>query len=157
MKTSSGDVINLDFENTKELALNSQKNEKGESASFEFASLQQYQFSMESNGIDEQDKKEIAAFMEIAKPYIEDFMKEIEEDNQKTPLNQISDLINQSMEPLKSLEFDSQQSAKNDIVKLFDDTLKMFEQSQKLIDESQKLLDKILEGFDKDFESMLYA
>jgi type II secretory pathway component PulF len=157
MKTSSGDVINLDFENTQELALSGQKNPKGESASFSFSSLQQYQFRMQSNGIDAQDKKEIAAFMEIAKPYIENFMQEVADQEQKTPLNQIADLVDKAMQPMKALEAESKQNAKHDLVKLFDDTLKTFEQSQKLIDESQKLLDKILKGFDKDFESMLYA
>jgi len=157
MKTSSGDVINLGFENTQELALSGQKNAKSERVAFSFSSLQQYQFSMQSNGIDAQDKKEIAAFMEIAKPYIENFMKEVSDQEQKTPLNQIADLVDKAMEPMKTLKPQSKDNAKHDLVKLFDDTLKTFEQSQNLIDESQKLLDKILKGFDKEFKSMLYA
>lgn len=157
MKTSSGDVINLDFENTQELALAGEKNSKSESAAFSFSSLQQYQFSMQSNGIDAQDKKEIAAFMEIAKPYIENFMKEVSDQEQKTPLNQIADLVDKAMEPMKALQSESKENAKHDLVKLFDDSLKTFQQSQNLIDESQKLLDKILKGFDKEFETFLYA
>lgn len=157
MKTSSGDVINLGFENTQELALSGQKNAKSERAEFSFSSLQQYHFSMQSNGIDAQDKKEIAAFMKIAKPYIEKFMKEVSDQEQKTPLNQIADLVDKAMEPMKALKSQSKESAKHDLVKLFDNTLKTFEQSQNLIDESQKLLDKILKGFDKEFEAFLYA
>jgi len=158
MKTSSGDVINLDFENTQELALSAQKNGKNESTSFSFSSLEKYQFEMQtSNGIDAQDKKEIAAFMEIAKPYIENFMQEVSEQEQKTPLNQISDLLEKTMQPIKDLAYEVKQHGKNDLVKLFDDSLKMFNQTEKLINESQKLLDKLLENFDKDFEAMLYA
>lgn len=158
MKTSSGDVINLDFENTQELELSAQKDKHGERASFEFSSLQEYQFSMQtSNGIDAQDKREIAAFMETAKPYIENFMQEVADQEQKTPLNQIADLIEKTMEPMKALEHDPKQHGKNDLVKLFDETLKRFDQTEKLIDESQKLLDKLLKGFDKDFKAMLYA
>jgi hypothetical protein len=157
MRTSSGDVITMDFENTKELALSAQKNQKGESGAFSFASLQQYQFSVQSNGIDAQDQKEIEAFMEIAKPYIDNFMQELADDQQKTPLNQIADLVEKSMQPLKALQSDAQNSAKNDLVSLFDNSLKQFEQSEKLIDESQKLLDRILKGFENDFESLLYA
>ncbi|MEA1918487.1 MAG: hypothetical protein U9N52_01500 [Campylobacterota bacterium] len=157
MKTSSGDVINLDFENTQELALSADKSDKEENTSFSFSSLQAYQFSMQSNGLDAQDKKEIAAFMEIAKPYIENFMKEVSDQEQTTPLNQIATMIEKTMEPMKALEHEAKQQGKNDIVKLFDNTLKTFEQSEKLIDESQKLLDKILKGFDKDFEDFMYA
>ncbi len=157
MKTSSGDVINLDFENTQELALSSRENEKERSGSFEFSSLQKYQFSVKGNGIDEQDKKEIAAFMKVAQPYIDNFMKEVSDQQQKTPLNQISDMIEKSMEPIKALSQDGKEHGKNELVKLFDNSLKQFKQSQKLIDESQKLLDKILKGFDKDFQSLIYA
>ncbi len=158
MRTSSGDVINLGFENTQELALSAQKDGKNENASFSFSSLQKYQFEMQtSNGIDEQDKKEIAAFMEIAKPYIENFMQEVSDQEQKTPLNQISDLLEKTMQPIKDMAYDTKQQGKTDLVKLFDDTLKMFEQSEKLINESQKFLDKLLGNFDKDFEVLLYA
>ncbi len=158
IKTSSGDVIKLDFENTQELSLSSQKDDNSKSTAFSFSSLQKYQFSMQtSNGIDEQDKKEIAAFMEIAKPYIEDFMQEVAEQEQKTPLNQIADLLEKAMEPLKSLNEDAKAEGKNNLVKLFDDSLKLFEQTEKMLDESQKLLDKLIKGFDKDFEALLYA
>ena len=158
MKTSSGDVIKLDFENTREFSLSSQTDENSQNASFEFSSLQKYQFAMESsNGMDAQDKKEIAAFMEIAKPYIENFMQEIADQEQKTPLNQLADLLEKTMEPLKTLNEESKNSAKNNLVKLFDDSLKLFEQTEKLIDESQKLLDKLIKGFDRDFEELLYA
>ncbi len=158
MKTSSGDIINLDFENTQELALSTEKNANKETTSFKFSSLQKYQFEMQtSNGIDAQDKKEIAAFMEIAKPYIENFMQEVADQEQKTPLNQISDLLEKTMQPIKDLAHEASQYAKNDLVKLFDESLKMFDQTENFINESQKLLDKLLENFDKDFTAMLYA
>ncbi len=157
MRTSSGDVINMNFENSQALAMSAQQNEQGSLASFSFASLQQYQFQIDSNGIDEQDQKEIEAFMEIAKPYIDNFMQELSDDQQTTPLNRISDQILREMDPLKNMNPASQEYAKNDIVALFDDSLKLFKQTQKLFDESQKLLDNILKGFDTEFEKLLYA
>ena len=51
----------------------------------------------DSNGIDAQDKEEIAAFMEIAKPYIDRFMEEVSGDQQSTPLNKFADSITSAM------------------------------------------------------------
>ena len=157
MRTSSGDIINMDFQNTQELSLSAHQNNNKNEASFSFASLQQYRFEMQSNGIDAQDQKEIEAFMEIAKPYIDNFMQELSQDRQSTPLNHVSDLITRDMQPLKSMPETSQNHAKNGIVKLFDNALKQIEQSQKIFDESQKLLDKVLENFDNTLPELFYA
>ncbi len=157
MRTSSGDTISMDFSNARQLQLSARSDENGSRADFSFTSMQQYQFSVDSNGIDAQDKKEIAAFMEIAKPYIERFMEEVSGDQQSTPLNKFAENITNAMEPLKALSTPAQNSAKNDLVSLFDESTKMFDQTQKLLDESQKLLDKIFKGFDADFASLLYA
>jgi len=157
MRTSSGDTISMDFSNSQQLQLSAQSDESGSRADFSFASMQQYQFSIDSNGIDAQDKEEIAAFMEIAKPYIDRFMEEVSGDQQSTPLNKFADSITSAMEPMKALPEAAKNSAKSDLVSMFDESMKMFEQTQKLMDESQKLLDKIFKGFDTDFASLLYA
>ncbi len=78
MRTSSGDIINMDFSNAQALSMEQSQQDSTKSSSFSFASMQSYRFHMESNGIDKQDKKEIEAFMEIAQPYIDNFMKELE-------------------------------------------------------------------------------
>jgi hypothetical protein len=157
MRTSSGDKISMDFQNTQELSLAAKQNGTSSEASFSFASLQQYQFQMQSNGIDAQDQKEIDAFMKIAQPYIDNFMQELSENQQKTPLNHVSKQITREMESLKAMPEPSQNHAKNDIVKLFDHSLKQVPQSQNIFEESQKLLDAILKAFEPTAQKLLYA
>ena len=156
MRTSSGDVISLDFANRQSLSMEQTTTENTKERSFSFASMQSFQFQVDSNGIDEQDKKEIAAFMEIAKPYIDNFMKELEADEQHTPLSQVAKAVSDLLSPVTQKDENSRNYAKNGIVNLIDNSLKQFEQHQKLLDGSQKLLEKILERFDK-IEDTLYA
>ena len=156
MRTSSGDVINLDFANRQSLAMEHSVTEGTRESSFSFASMQSFQFKVDSNGIDEQGKKEIAAFMEIARPYIENFMEELEADEQHTPLNQVAKAVGDLLPPAAEKNENSKNYAKNGIVNLIDNSLRKFEQHDKLLDGSQKLLEKILQRFDK-VEDMLYA
>lgn len=153
MRTSSGDEININLENTKEMSLLQQQDGKGKSTQMSFSSMQAYQFEVNTNGIDEQDKKEIAAFMEIAKPYIEGFMKELEEDNQTTPLNKVAQDINQLMNPMKSEDNNKNNFLKESLVKSFDETSKLFDMHEKMLEQSKKLLDKVLSNFESLQES----
>lgn len=158
MRTSSGDVINLDFANRKQMELSASQNASGTEARFAFSSMEAYRFSVESNGIDEQDQKEIAAFMEIAQPYIDRFMKEVSAEAQTTPMNTIAQMVEGAFEGLSTRPENVQNQAKNDLVGLFDESLKAFEQTEKLLNESQKLLDKILRDLERgDAEKLLYA
>lgn len=157
MRTSSGDTISMDFNNTSQLQMQGQNGPKGQSGSFSFASMQSYQFSIDSNGLSEQDKKEIDAFMEIARPYIEDFMKEVGSGEQTTPLNKRANTIADLFAPLRGRSENMETQSKNGIVSLFDNALKgQQERMDKLISESQKLLDKVLQSFDK-AETAFYA
>ena len=63
MRTSSGDVIKMDFSNEQSVSMRQEKNQNGTKESLTFSSMQSFQFSMESNGIDAQDQKEIDAYM----------------------------------------------------------------------------------------------
>ncbi|MBN2895746.1 MAG: hypothetical protein JXK05_07640 [Campylobacterales bacterium] len=158
MRTSSGDVINLDFANRKQLEFSADRNQNSSQANFAFSSLEAYRFSVESNGIDEQDKQEIAAFMEIAQPYIDRFMKEVSDEAQTTPMDKIAQMVEGAFEGLSSRTQNVQNQAKNDLVGLFDESLKAFEQTEKLFSESQKLLEKILRDLERgDAEKLLYA
>ncbi|MEA3372231.1 MAG: hypothetical protein U9Q62_00945 [Campylobacterota bacterium] len=156
MRTSSGDTIDMAFSNTQELSMKQSQQNGTKSGTFSFASMQSYQFHMESNGIDEQDKKEIEAFMEIAQPFIDNFMKELESGEQHTPLNQIVKSVSDIFAPVGDKPINTQNYAKNGIVNLMDNALKQVEQHKTLLDESQKFLDKVLQRMDK-FEEMLYA
>lgn len=168
MKTSSGDFINLNFANEQSSSLRSSQDERSTQSALSFASMQSFSFSIESNGLDAQDKKEIAAFMKKAEPYINKFLDELAQDAPKSPVTQ---LANQIADIFKSGNIDKKEHSqllKSNIVKSFDNAfqaLKVPEQSseismddiiKKIFDEAQKLLQKTLDVFDEE-QKTLYA
>ena len=165
MKTSSGDVIKMDMSNENALSYKNETTDNSSKTEFSFASKQQFQFSIESNGIDAQDKKEIEAFMKIAQPFIDDFMSELSGEQQTTPLNKMVQSISDLISPLKSKDDNIQAQSKNELVNAFDNSLeknlaKLSESSSdsiaKLIEQSQKLLEKVLKDFDS-LQASIYA
>ena len=165
MRTSSGDVINMDFANKQELSMNSQKNENGSSSQMRFSSMQSFQFSMQTNGIDAKDQKEIDAFMKIAQPFIDDFLKELQDVAPKSPVTELANQIAGVFEPSRDRSDDAKANVKNNIVKMFDNSIQKLElpeapSAQEMIDklfkDAQKLLEKTLENFDN-FNKNLYA
>ena len=156
MKTSSGDTLSLNFENTQELSLASHQNDTSKETNFSFSSMQAFSFKLDSNGISEQDQKEIDAFMKKAQPYIDKFMKELEDQNQNSPINKVASDVTKLMGDLKNRDENVKNDTKKGIVDIFDNTLKNVKTNEKMIDEAQKLLQKILDGFDKILEP-LYA
>lgn len=156
MRTSSGDILSLDLSNQQSLSMNSQRDGTAQSGSFSFASMQSFQFSVQSNGLDAQDREEIAQMMEVAKPYIEKFMKELESGEERTPLNSVLKNVTDALSSIKERDLNVQNFAKNSMVKLFDDTLKTMEQHDRMIERAQKLLEKILEDFNR-LEEIRYA
>lgn len=156
MKTSSGDVINIDLSNQQSLDMQNKQTENGSESSLSFSSMQSFQFSMQSNGIDEQDKKEIAAFMKQAQPYIDNYMKDLNDQNSSTPVNKLAKNISDVFSPLKSSDQNTKNYTKNSIVSLFDQALKNSPDISKISDQMQTLLDKTLKQFDK-LTSELYA
>ena len=173
MKTSSGDVINLDFSNEQALNMQNSQNDNSSSSSLKFASMQAFQFSMQSNGLDEQDKKEIAAFMELAQPKIDAFIKELAQDNQKSSVSKVAKDITSMLANIDEKSADFKEYAKGSVVSMFDNSLEKEKKSaqtptpqplnanglislqeqpkidfEKLFEESQKLLEKILQEID---------
>ncbi len=156
MKTSSGDTLSLDFENTQALSMRQQEKDGSKASSFSFSSMQAFSFRFESNGISEQDRAEIEAFMEKAQPYIDRFMKELEEQNPTSPINKIASSVTQMIGDLKNRDDNTKNFAKNKTVELFDKGAEKVNLTEKMIEEAQKLLQKVLDGFEKTFEP-LYA
>lgn len=156
MKTSSGDTLSLNFQNEQSLSLNEKKSGSSKEQSFSFTSMQAFSFNMESNGISEQDQKEIDAFMKKAQPYIDKFMKELSDQNQTSPINKIASDVTKLIGNLKNSDDTVKNHAKKGVVDLFDNAINTTKSTEKMIDEAQKLLKKVLEGFDKAFEP-LYA
>ncbi|MBN2817072.1 MAG: hypothetical protein JXQ67_10345 [Campylobacterales bacterium] len=165
MKTSSGDLITMDFSNETSTSIRQMQSDNGSQNFMKFSSMQAFSFSMRGNGLDTQDQKEIDAFMEIAQPYIDNFLEGLGSDSQNSPVGKVARDIASVFEPSKEREPAEKESVKANIVKLFDKALSEFEAPkqlspqemiEKIFNESQKLLEKTLEEFDT-FNKMLYA
>ena len=61
MRTSSGDVIKMDFANENSSSISHIQNDAGSKTFANFSSRQEFSFSIQSNGISAQDQKEIDA------------------------------------------------------------------------------------------------
>ncbi|AFV96887.1 MULTISPECIES: hypothetical protein [unclassified Sulfuricurvum] len=152
MKTSSGDTLSLNFTNEQSLSLNEKTTDESKEQSFSFASMQAFSFNLDSNGISEQDQKEINAFMKKAQPYINKFMKELEKENQTSPINKVASDVTKLIGNLKNSDENVKNHAKKGVVDMFDNAVKETKTTEKMIEEAQKLMQKIIDGFDKIFE-----
>ena len=94
--------------------------------------------------------------MEKAQPYINKFMKELEEQNQHSPVNKIASDILKNIGNLKNSNEVVKNNTKNEIVNAFDNAVQSAKTTQEMFDEAQKLLEKIIKSFDSLFEP-LYA
>jgi len=165
MKTSSGDVIKMDFANKQSSSFSQQRDENGSSTTMSFSSMQSFQFSIESNGIDAQDQKEIDAFMKIAQPFIDDFLQELEASAPKTPVTQLANTIAGIFNPEQDRSQNLNNQIKTNIVDMFDNSMKKLEIPEqlstedmlaKIFEDAKKLLEKTLESFDN-FNKEIYA
>ena len=165
MRTSSGDVIKMDFANEQSMSYTNQKNENGSSTSMSFSSMQSFQFSIDTNGIDAQDKKEIEAFMKIAQPFIDDFLAELKDVAPKSPVTELAHTIAGIFEPNKDRSEEAKNHVKTNIVEMFDNSMNKLsipDSSEKvnimdkIFEDAKKLLEKTLEEFDE-FNKRLYA
>ena len=165
MKTSSGDVIKMDFANHQSASMSHEQNENGSKTSMSFSSMQSFQFSVEGNGIDAQDQKEIEGFMKIAQPFIDSFLKELEDAAPKSPVSQIAHKIAGIFEPSQDRDENAKNNIKTNIVEMFDNSMKKLKIPKsdenvnpldKIFEEAQKLLEKTLQEFDE-FNKTTYA
>ncbi|WP_372998525.1 hypothetical protein [Sulfurimonas sp.] len=168
MKTSSGDVIKMDFANHQSASFSHEQNANGSKTSMSFASMQSFQFSVQSNGIDAQDQKEIDAFMKIAQPFIDSFLKELQDAAPKSPVTQLAHKIASIFEPSKERDENAKNNVKTNIVKMFDDSISKLQAPdktekldavdslEKIFEDAKKLLEKTLKEFDE-FNKNLYA
>jgi len=154
MKTSSGDTLSLNFENSNELSLNEKTSSDGKEQSFSFSSLQAFSFNIDTNGISEQDQKEINDFMKKAQPFIDKFMKELEDQNQTSPINKVASDVTKLIGDLKHSDDTIKNLAKKGVVDLFDNAIKPIKINENILNEAQKLMQKIIDGFDTLFEPM---
>ena len=156
MKTSSGDVIKIDLANKQSISANHQENKNGTKDSLSFSSMQSFSFSMTGNGIDSQDKKEIEAYMKIAQPFIDNFLKELDDSAPKSPVNKLARKISEIFLPMKEKSNETQNYVKTNIVKMFDNSIKNMDNMDKIFEDAKKLLEKTLKEFEE-FNTKLYG
>ena len=164
MRTSSGDKIEMDFSNQQSSSLSQQNTDKGTSTSLSFSSMQSFSFNVQSNGISKQDQKEIDEFMKTAQPFIDDFLKELQEDAPKSPVTKLAETIADIFQPSKQRDDNQKNHAKSSIVDMFDnamqklqssdttekiETLDMEKVMDKIFKDVQKILEKTLKEFDQ--------
>ncbi len=160
MKTSSGDVINLDFSSSSTMEYAFAKNKEGTAEQMKLASMSSFSFSMQTNGLSEQDKQEIEAFMEIARPYIDNFLDELKTQSPRSTVNKVAREVADIFSDMKGKDEPVREYTKGSIVKLFDDALEQnrstTEAFDRLFEESKKLLERTLHYFDS-LKQPLYA
>ena len=153
MKTSSGDTIEMNFANHQSSSFSQLQDENGSSTSMSFSSMQSFEFNVDSNGIDKQDQKEIDAFMKIAQPYIDDFLKELELAAPKSPVSKLAHDIAGIFEPSRDRSENSKNHIKTNIVEMFDNSMKKLEAPERL--NTQEMIDKIFKDAEKLLEKTL--
>lgn len=173
MKTSSGDVIKMDFSNEQSLSMSHNEDQNSSNDSLSFSSMASFNFSMDTNGIDAQDKKEIKEFMKIAQPFIDNFLKELDDGSQKSSISKVAKQVADIFKPMSENYNNNGSSrshehrhnnnnenthnlAKNSIVHMFDNSAKEIKNMNNIFADAQKLLEKTLHEFDKVYKD-IYA
>ena len=159
MKTSSGDEISLDFSKYSELSASNEQNDNSTKTSLTLSEMQSFSYSMKSNGITEQDQKEIDEFMAKAQPYINKFLKEFEEETPKSPVALLARKVASMFNPNIDRDANETEYIKANIVDVVDNGLLEYSSSKnidKLFEESKKLLEMIMLEFDN-YDSKQYA
>lgn len=144
MKTSSGDTIDLKMYDERAAEFSHQKNDTTETTTLSLSHSYGYNFRYEGNGIDEQDKKEIAEAMKLIQPMMEDYLKNVAESEPKN-----SDIINSAFDINSYLPKPKDNNTKNylndETLKTIDKVLEKVEnQNEKILKEAQKLFDALL-------------
>jgi len=155
IKTSSGDIIELDFNNEKSLDYSA--NEKGKS--FSFSSLESFSYSYQGDGIDAQDKKEIDAFLKMAQPNIDNFMAGLKEGSSlNEPVNKLTKNITSLFTPIKDKGDDNllnfvKHGLTNAVDKALSKEVDPFQQTQEILSHAQRFLEQMMKHLDKTEES----
>jgi len=151
IRTSSGDLIELDFNNEKSLQY-----AKGDGQEFlSFSSLESFSFHYEGNGIDAQDRKEIEAFLELAQPNIDNFVAGLNDGSSLTePINKITSDIANIFQPLTSKGDDNLNNfAKHGLVNAFDNAFKNeiepIDQLDQIFANAERFLEQLFKQLDK--------
>jgi len=144
MQTSSGDTINLKMYDEKASDFSHQQDANSSSTTLSLSHAYGYSFKYEGNGIDAQDKQEIAEAMKLIQPMLEDYLKNVADSEPKN-----ADIINKAFDINTYLPKPKDVNTKNYLndstLKTLDTILEKTEnQNEKILKEAQKLFDALL-------------
>lgn len=151
IKTSSGDTIELDFNNEKSLDYSS--NEKGKA--FSFSSLESFTYSYQGDGIDAQDRKEIDAFLKMAQPNIDNFMAGLNEGSSlNEPISKLTKNITSLFGPIKDKGDENllnfvKHGLTNGVDKALSKEIEPLKQTQEILTHAQRFLEQMMKQLDK--------
>lgn len=147
-KTSSGDEIKFNMYDNKTVDFTSSKTAASSTRSLTLTHEYGYNFSYSGNGIDEQDKLEIAKALEELQPSIDKFMKNVKEGEDPT-FAQITNLANSLKKSLPEIKDANHKNFISDAaLNLFDRLLEQNQADLKLLENTKKLFDELISQLD---------
>ncbi|MCR8679197.1 MULTISPECIES: ATP/GTP-binding protein [Campylobacter] len=149
-KTSSGDTINLSMYDNKELNYSNKNSTNSQSQTLSLKHSYGYKFELNSdNGLSQQDRDEIAKAMEELRPKIDEFMKQVKE-NEPFSDETIANISNSLKKYLPDLSSnDAKIELKKSLLDMFDEMLKENKSTNNKINKT------LLEQTNKLFENMI--
>jgi len=144
MQTSSGDTINLKMYDERSTDFSHQNDANTSTTTLSLSHAYGYNFKYEGNGIDAQDKQEIAEAMKLIQPMLEDYLKNVADSEPKN-----ADIINKAFDINTYLPKPKDVNTKNylndNTLKTLDKVLEKTEhQNEKILKEAKKLFDALL-------------
>lgn len=151
MQTSSGDKIDLSMFNEKTAEIENTKTARSQTTEISLSHSYGYSFKYEGNGIDAQDKKEIAQAMKTIQPMLEEYMQSVRE-SEEDPVT--SAIVNKANE-INSLLPKPQENNLNNFMKQksLDQFDKLFDikenQNERMLHQANKLFDALMKQMDR--------
>jgi len=145
IKTRSGDTISLNMYDNKSMEYSASKEGNSQTRELTLSHAYGYKFEYEGNGIDAQDKKEIAQALEALQPRIEEYLKNVEESGIPSP----RDILNSAFDFRQELPTPKNENHKNAIsqalLETFDKSLGSIGAQEKALETAQTLFERMLE------------
>lgn len=144
MQTSSGDTIDLKMYDERSSEFSHEENETSTRTTLSLSHAYGYNFRYEGNGIDAQDKQEIAEAMKLIEPMLESYLKNVSHNEPKN-----TDIVNQAFDINRYFPKPKDTNTKN---YLNDATLKTMDKALANVENQNE---KILIAAEKLFKALL--
>ena len=151
MQTSSGDKIDLKLFDEKSSELSYKQDDNSTSMMLILRHSYGYEFHYEGNGIDAQDKKEIAKALEKIEPMLEKYLENVEQSKDSiSPSNIINSAFDMKQILPKPNDLDTKNYLSDKLLDSFDKVLQNIqEQNDKILEEAKKLFDSLVKQMDR--------